>query len=255
MAVQGAIPRRKLSHEVFDRLLKRIEAGEFAPGDKLPSERALMDAYAVGRPAIREALQTLQRAGIVSITHGERARVTAPTAKTIIEQIGGSARHLLQTQPQTLDHLKDARLLFEVGMIRRAAERATDTDVGRLRQRLEEHKSALSHLEDFLDKDMAFHREIATITGNPIFPALAQAIFEWLAAFYATLVRLPGSEQLTLAEHTRIFEAIAARDSDAAERAMADHLTRANDLYRQYEQAPPPADEKKAGAMRRAKDA
>jgi hypothetical protein len=57
------ILRRKLYQEVLDRLLARIENGEIAPGDPLPSERELMEAYGVGRPAIREALQALQRPG------------------------------------------------------------------------------------------------------------------------------------------------------------------------------------------------
>ena len=39
---QEPIHRRKLSHEVVERLLSRIESGEIAPGDPLPSERELM---------------------------------------------------------------------------------------------------------------------------------------------------------------------------------------------------------------------
>lgn len=72
------ISRRKLYQEVQDRLLARLRGGEFAPGDQLPSERDLMAFYGVGRPAVREALQTLAQAGIVEITHGERARVVVP---------------------------------------------------------------------------------------------------------------------------------------------------------------------------------
>ena len=81
---------------------------------------------------------------------------------------------------------------------------------------------------------MAFHRQIAHLSGNPIFPAIIEAMFGWLAAFYRSLVRAPGAEQLTLAEHERILAAIAAHDPDAADAAMRDHLTRANDLYRRF---------------------
>ena len=75
MTSSDVIPRRKLSQAVLERLLERIRAGEFAPGAQLPSERELMEAYGVGRPAIREAMQKLERAGILTITHGERAKV------------------------------------------------------------------------------------------------------------------------------------------------------------------------------------
>ena len=55
------IRRRKLSHEILDRLLARITQGELAAGDHLPSERDLMSQYGVGRPAVREAMQALER--------------------------------------------------------------------------------------------------------------------------------------------------------------------------------------------------
>ena len=230
------IQRRKLYQEVLDRLLERIRTGEIAPGAQLPSERELMEFYGVGRPAVREALQSLQRSGIVEITHGERARVVVPTAERLIEQIGGGTRHLLRTQPDTLEHLKDARVFLEIGIARLAAERATDADIARLRERLAEHRGALVNLEEFLVRDMAFHREIARISGNPIFPAIVEALFGWAGEYYRAIVRAPGAEELTLAEHARIIDAIESRDPQRAEQAVRDHLTRANALYRQLAQ-------------------
>ena len=230
------IARRKLYQEVADRLIARIRSGEFAAGDQLPSERSLMETYAVGRPAVREALQSLERAGIVSITHGERARVAVPTAESLIDQIAAGASHLLRIEPQTLDHLKDARLFLELGLVRRAAASGDAAGVAELAERLEDHARAVETPALFLGKDMAFHRQIAAMSGNPIFPGIIEAMFGWLAEYYHHLVRLPGAENLTITEHTRIFEAIAGGDPDAAETAMRDHLTRANELYRQLEE-------------------
>lgn len=235
MTAIDPIPRRKLSQEVLDRLLSKISGGEYAPGSQLPSERQLMEMFQVGRPAIREAMQTLAHMGMVTITHGERARVTPVTAATIIEQVGGTAKHFLATAPENLEHLKEARTFFESGMVRMAAGNATDADIARLERRLQEHRESLEDLSRFLACDMAFHREIAAISGNPIYVAVSQAMFDWLAAYYVELLRAPGAEQITIAEHTRIFEAVAARDPEEAARAMTDHLTRANGLYRQYE--------------------
>ncbi|MGD9507869.1 MAG: GntR family transcriptional regulator, partial [Geminicoccaceae bacterium] len=126
------IRRRKLSHEVVDRLLARITRGELSAGDHLPSERDLMGQYGVGRPAVREALQALERMGFLTITHGERARIVAPTARTMIDQVALSAKHLLSTSPTSLEHLKEARVFFETGMVRVAAEHATEADIARL---------------------------------------------------------------------------------------------------------------------------
>lgn len=235
MTTIAPIQRRKLFQEVLDRLIERIRSGEFRPGDQLPSERELMTTYGVGRPAVREALQALERDGIVSISHGERARVVMPTAGTLIEQIASSAQHLLTVEPGTLDHLKDARLFLETGLARRAAENASPESLAQLQERLDAHSAARNRLEEFLPRDMAFHRQIAVMTGNPIYPAIIEAMFGWLSSFYVDLVRLPGLEDLTITEHQRIFDAIAKGDGDAAAAAMHDHIARANELYRQYE--------------------
>lgn len=235
MAAVAPIARRKLFQEVRDRLLERIRSGEFRPGDRLPSERDLMQAYQVGRPAVREALQALERDGIVHVTHGERARVTLPTAERIIEQIAGSANHLLHAEPGNLDHLKDARQFLEVGLARRAAARATPEAVERLRLRFAAHERARQQLDEFLPRDMEFHREIALMTGNPIFPALVEAMFAWLGVYYVDLVRVEGAEHVTIAEHRRILEAIASGDPEAAAAAMQDHISRGNALYRKFE--------------------
>jgi GntR family transcriptional regulator, sialic acid-inducible nan operon repressor len=235
MTVTDPIPRRKLSQEVLDRLLARITSGEYAAGDQLPSERQLMEMFQVGRPAIREAMQTLSHMGLVSITHGERARVTPITAAKVMGQVGESAKHFLANAPENLEHLKEARVFFEVGMVRLATERASDADIARLERRLQEHRDALTDLSGFLERDMAFHREIAAIAGNPIYAAVAQAMFDWLAVYHVSLLRAVGAEQITIDEHERIFKGIAKRDAEEAAAAMSDHLKRASSLYRQFE--------------------
>ena len=227
------IPRRKRYQELLDRVIERIRNGEIPPGAQLPSERELMAFYAVGRPAVREALQSLERSGIVEITHGERARVVIPTAGRLIEQIAGGARHLLRSQPDTLEHLKDARVFMEVGIARLATERATKADIARLRERLAERRASLIDLDDFVMHDMAFHREIAGIGGNPIFPELVEVLFGWASEHHQPIVRAPGAEELTLAEYARIIDAIASGKPQLAERAVREHLTRPHALYRQ----------------------
>jgi DNA-binding FadR family transcriptional regulator len=236
MTAVNPIQRRRLYQDVVERLMLRIQSGEIRPGDHLPPERELMDVYGVGRPAVREALQALERSGIVEISHGERAKVVVPTASDLIRQIASGTRHLLQSQPDMLDHLKEARLFLEIGTARMAAQKAGPQDIEALRARIEEQRAALTQMERFLACDMAFHREIARVSGNPIFPAVIEAVFQWAGDYYQPLVRAPGAEQLTLQEHTRLVDAIAAHDADAAEEAVRAHVTRSNELYRRIEQ-------------------
>ena len=225
------IPRRKLSDEVFDRLKRMIMSGEARPGQTLPSERELMDRFGVGRPAIREAMQALANMGLISISHGERARVCHLTARSITQQVDLTAQIMLATSPRSLDHLKGARAFFERGMVREAALKASAPDVGRLQATIERQRDALGDADRFIAEDMRFHTEIATISGNPIFEAVSESLLGWLRSYHTELLIWSGKETHTLAEHGAILSAIEARDPDAAERAMAQHLDRSAALY------------------------
>jgi DNA-binding FadR family transcriptional regulator len=85
---------------------------------------------------------------------------------------------------------------------------------------------------------MAFHRQIAAMSGNMLIRALSQGMLDWLTQFRRDLVTARGAEDLTLQEHARIATAIAAGDPAAAAAAMTDHLTRANRLYSTLMAAP-----------------
>ena len=225
------IARRKLSHDVLERLLSRIRTGQCPVGSWLPSERDLMQTFGVGRPAVREALQSLERMGLVAIVHGEGAQVLPLSADKVIAQISDAAMHLLTGSSDLLEQLKEARLQFEVAMARLAAERATPPQIEQLRQLLERHQSSIDDAEHFLQTDMAFHRGIAAISGNLIYMAVSQAMLQWLEQFHHEAVRAPGAERTTLVEHVKLFKRIAAHDPDGAASALTAHLRRANKQY------------------------
>lgn len=232
MENEPPILRRKLSQEVFDRLLQRINDGDYPAGSMLPPERTLMQVFQVGRPAVREALQDLQRLGLVSITHGGGARVTEPTAQTVLSQIAVTVHHVLANSQQNLSHLKDARTFFEVGMARLAAARATPGDIRDLEACITRMEETTEDFALFMKHDIAFHRRLAEITGNPIYVAMSEALLTWLAKFHMGEVRKVGREARTLDEHRHILDRIAAHDVDGAAAAMQLHQTRAADSYR-----------------------
>lgn len=90
-----------------------------------------MEFFNVGRPSVREALAALKRKGLVQINNGERARVTMPSADTIISELSGMAKDFL-TQPSGIAHFEQLRLFFESSLVRYAAEYATDDQIAQL---------------------------------------------------------------------------------------------------------------------------
>lgn len=237
------IKRRKLSDDVQERLLEIIRNPDYAPGDPLPSERELMRAYSVGRPAIREAMQNLARMGLIEIRHGERPKVAEPSFSRTVDELGDTMRHLLRHSPANLAHLKEARVVFETQMVRIAAAKRQPADISKLVQIVDEQELASANSRVFLECDGAFHRAIAEISGNPIFSSLSEAMFGWLAHFHIDLVRKRGLENLTIKEHREIVSAITDKDEERAAQAMMDHLNRANALYHRNHDRPAEADD------------
>ena len=226
------IVRRKLSEGVVESIVQRISAREFPPDTLLPSERQLMEIYKVGRPTIREALQDLQRLGLVSITHGEGARVTSPTAQTVLEQIAVTVHQVLASSEENMVHLKESRIFFEVGMVRIAAARASPEQISGLNAIIADMEATSAKFSRFMMLDMLFHQRIAEVSGNRVFIALSQALLQWLSKYHIGVLRSVGREARTLDEHKSIVDRIAAHDVEGAAAAMQVHLTRAADLYR-----------------------
>jgi GntR family transcriptional regulator, sialic acid-inducible nan operon repressor len=228
---QEPIVRRKLSDEVFLRLKRLITSGELQPGDELPSERELMERFNVGRPAIREALHALSNIGLIAITQGERARVLQLTARSIIRQVDVAAKIMLSSSPGALEHLKTTRIFFERGMVQEAAAKASASDIATLRATLEEQRALLGSAEKFIAADMRFHTQIATISGNPIYVAVSEAMLGWLKEYHTEMLIWTGKEKFTLAEHEEIIKAIEKHDERAAEEAIVRHLERSRAVY------------------------
>ncbi|MGW6779205.1 transcriptional regulator NanR [Brucella pseudogrignonensis] len=225
------IVRRKLSDEVFDRLENMITSGELTPGDEMPSERVLMERFGVGRPAIREAMQSLAKMGLVSISHGERAKVLKLTARSILQQVDPTAKIMLAQSMDTLEHLKSARIFFERGIAREAALKASDKDVAELRAIVERQRDLLGDADAFISADMEFHIRIAKISGNPIFVAVSESMLAWLREYHTHMLIWTGKEKYTLVEHEEIVDKLAVKDADGAEAAMLNHLERSRALY------------------------
>lgn len=224
------IKRRKLSDDVARRIEELILDRTYPAGEALPSERELMRAFEVGRPSIREALFSLQKMGLVAMGNGERARVTAPTPEALIQELSGAARNFLTTT-DGMRHFQEARMLFEVAIVQLAAQRSATAGTAALARALAENAAALGDRGRFERTDVAFHFELAAMTGNPIFTAMHNAIVEWLTEQRNVALRVEGADAIALAAHRRIFKAVAAGDAEGAGRAMRDHLEAISALY------------------------
>lgn len=229
------ITRQKLSEQVFDRLWEMISSGELSPGDAMPSERALMDRFSVGRPAVREALQSMANKGLITISHGERSRVNELDAGTALSQVDDIAKLLLSSEPTNLGHLKQLRKILEAGSVRIAAELCTSQDVSDLLECVECQKRHEDDQQAFIKADIDFHVRLAAISKNPLLKSVTQAMLSWLFEYYRPVLHWTGREQTTVKEHEELVRFLETGDANAATQLLRDHLNRSDPLYRTEE--------------------
>lgn len=224
------VERRRLYHEIAEQIEKSIRDGSLAPGSELPSERQLMESFAVGRPAVREAMLSLQQKGLISINNGERARVVHPDADSIILALS-SAAAIYIAKPQGVRDFQAARQIFEISLAREAARIATDADVARIEAALLAGREAIGDHDGYGAADVDFHLQIVRTADNPLVTGLHQALSQWLYEQRAVSLNIPGAAESAQAYHERIFEAIRDHDPDRAEAAMREHLNAVSDFF------------------------
>jgi DNA-binding FadR family transcriptional regulator len=215
--------RRKLYEEIAAQIEAKIRSGQYPPGTQLPSERAITKTFGVGRTSVREALLALQKMGLVTVSSRARARVTQPTAETLVGQLSGAARHVL-SHCENIRYLQEARAFFEISLARHAALHATPMQVAALKRALDRNEAAIGQPTEFHQTNVAFHHVLAEIHENPIFAAVHSAIWEWLSAQRAAARHPLEAHRAGYRAHMLIYAAIAAHDADGAGEAMRHHL-------------------------------
>lgn len=120
------VKRRRVFEEICDQIRGKLSRGEYRPGDKLPSERELAAELGVGRPAVREAIRTLENAGVVMLKKGLHggAFVRDGSPETVTQ----SLHDLLNLGHFSLPALMEARRVIIGSVLRLACERGTGAD-------------------------------------------------------------------------------------------------------------------------------
>jgi len=124
-------------------------------------------------------------------------------------------------------------MLFECGLARYAARHRSPKELDALGMALAQNKKAIDDPAAFARTDVNFHVVLAEIPRNPLFVALNNALSEWLMEQRTVPIgaAIRGAIRSAYQGHEAVFEAIAARDVEAADKAMADHLDAVSKYY------------------------
>jgi GntR family transcriptional regulator, transcriptional repressor for pyruvate dehydrogenase complex len=220
-AVDSERPLRPtVSDYVTEQLLELIRVRELQEGSRLPSVMALARSLSVAGPTVRESLRRLEAIGVVEIRHGSGVYVRNPPSRVLLAN-----PYPGPLEKRTILELLDARLVIEPTLARRTTVNATDDEVEELGRILEEAAPLLDgHDRQLHGVNMAFHRRVARLSGNPILAQAIDSIVDLYTTEQLLILRLFDDRRKDHDEHLAIFDAIGGRDADGAADLMRDHL-------------------------------
>ena len=212
----------RVSDEIARQIREVIFAGKLKPGDKLPTERELVEQFHSSRASVREAVRSLEHLGLIKIKRGAGGGTYVSEANH--RPVAESFWVRMQLNKGTVDHLTEARLLLEPAVCRLAVKHANTQDLERLRKAVEEQETLVRQGREVASYDLKFHRLLFEAAHNPVLELTTVSVIDLLTSALEQ-VRAGGNLTLHVVNfHRAIYNAISDRDGDRAAQLMNDHV-------------------------------
>jgi len=226
--------RTTLPKAIADHLTSEIRNGRLRPGERLPTEKALMRKFGVGRSTIREALQHLVILGLAEAKRGFGYKIKSFDRQTLL---GLDVTAALLAEDALLD-LLEAREIVEVPIARFAATRATPDDLQAMERLLRQMEDRLLHGRTVHRLAARFHLLIAQAAKNATLQRWITSIIPLLTARGWQIEHdIPGRSARELTLHRELYERIKSRDLNAVQRAMVEHLADTRETILQHQES------------------
>ena len=220
------IEGRRASEAIYEQLRQQITSGHLKPGDRLPSERAMMQQLGRSRPTIREALRMLEQGGYVSSTHGASGAVVQELTLDGVEQ---PLTEMIQLNQISLEELGEYREVNDSTIAGWAAQRRTDEDIAALERCLAQAEESLGDYRRFVELDVEFHSLLSRATGNQVAVIVTDVLGSVeQQTLLKKMLTISAEDRRALARrilerHREILSAIRRQDADSARQAMREH--------------------------------
>lgn len=232
-----------LVSQVGESLRLAIQSGQYAPGDKLPSEVELTETLGVSRTVVREAVAALRSDGLVEVRQGAGIFVIDP------ETVGPAGRKIDRARVYSDLEVLEVRAPLEIEAAGLAALRRSPAQEEAIFRCHRQVLACIEADESIREADLALHLAIADATSNPLFRQSLETHGSAVIPQSRAVPETDPAEQLAYRrkihlEHEAIVMAISDRDETAARNAMRDHLRGSQMRYRNLLRGSPLPQEK-----------
>ncbi|MCU1475809.1 MAG: transcriptional regulator, GntR family [Subtercola sp.] len=215
----------------FERL---ILSGRIPEGTRLPSEEEVCTVLGVSRSVVRDSMRTLAARGLLSVRQGIGTEVAAPSDAAFT----GALLLLLSRSGLSMSELMNARAALETSLVALATESGTEEDWAELESIYADFADAVEQQDEIRSADThaAFHNGILKAIHQPALSLILKPLTAITVVSGTATVRLSAPGAWDVHGHRPILDALKARDSDAAVRAMAMHfdVSRRPQAFKEY---------------------
>lgn len=209
---------------VFLFLREKLLGGSLRPGDLLLPERELAEQLGVSRPVVREALRALAMIGVVEI----RERVGTFVRRPDISVLGDIFAFTLAQDQGVIDDIMHARIAIECQSIRLACERISAGELEEISQALVSIQNTIDSAEAGGEADFNFHSAIVRASGSEtlisLYNAMQPLLFKLHRERRGVVDIAPELKTQIIDDHRRIFQALAEKNAEAADRQLRIHF-------------------------------
>lgn len=221
------VETKKASEEIYEQIRQLIIDGAILPGQRLPSERKMMEQMQRSRATIREALRLLEREGYIRTQPGSSGAIVQ---KPNVDNAVQSLESIMQIQQLNIDNILEFRRMVESDGAALAARRRSDKDLERMESILRLAKGAVGNKDKFIELDLEFHLAVAEATNNAMYVIMLQVCRNMIGESLRNLLDKGTEEKVKArynrihAVHQKIYRAIRNGLDQDAKKEMTGHL-------------------------------
>ncbi len=220
VAFEKPLKRESVADLVARRVLDMVTSGVLKAGEQLPPERELAATLGVSRPSVREAIRGLSILGVVRTRQGGGAYISELDADALL----GPIQFFLSLEDVNIRELYDARSLIESDVARRAAENISQECLDEIAEILDRQKDLLDDPIAFRKSDFEFHKVIWRGSNNAFLKRIGESLNVMGLEFRRRAAESSDILAQSFHDHLVLFEALKARDVDAAAKAAELHM-------------------------------
>ncbi|HWS52363.1 MAG TPA: FadR/GntR family transcriptional regulator [Microbacterium sp.] len=210
-----------VTDEAIEKIKAMIVSGELGPGDRLPPEKELSERLGLSRNSMREAVKALEVIRVLDVRRGDGTYVTSLEPHLLLEAISFVVD---MHDDDSMLEIFAVRRMLESQATALAATHGGDEEIAQLEQEVAGIDASVT-IEELVEHDLRFHREIVRMAGNAYLASLIEHLSSQTvrARVWRGLTEA-GSVERTLSEHRAIADAIARRDPVLATSLATAHI-------------------------------